>query len=109
MTGASRCSTVADLEGAAPAGPGASRSRAHGWWERFALLRRRHSSGVCAPMKWAARLSSPWQEARARISDRQSRRRYFYRRSAISRSAAHWRNVGDTSVTVVTSNNKQPS
>jgi len=51
MTGASRCSTVADLEGAAPAGPGASRSRAHGWWERFALLRRRHSSGVCAPMK----------------------------------------------------------
>ena len=32
------------------------------------------------------------------------RRRYFYRRSAISRSSARWRNVGDASVTVVTSN-----
>ena len=48
--------------------------------------------------------SSAWQAGESKRADRKRRRLYFYSRSAISRSAAHLRNGGDTSVTVVTSN-----
>jgi hypothetical protein len=44
--------------------------------------------------------------ARDEKGDRERRRLYLYSRSAISRSAAHDKREGDTSVTVVTSNNK---
>ena len=53
--------------------------------------------------------SSAWQAGESKRADRKRRRLYFYSRSAISRSAAHLRNGGDTSVTVVTSNYSRSS
>jgi hypothetical protein len=46
-----------------------------------------------------------WRQARDEKGDRERRRQYLYSRSAISRSAAHDKREGDTSVTVVTSKN----